>query len=900
MITIPLFYLFSRHYRLLFINTRVRVLLCVFVLFAWFCSPPANSQSDRENARKLTSTLQKHPDFSTIGLFLVQVTNTAQFQDALGQKSSIIEIIGIYSPTNTVIVESSWSDILKHVVPLTVVKFVDIYHSSVEPESSVPGTHPAANKVNLLRARYPTLSGEGIGISIKDQHFDTTDIDLAGRWVLTGRESATSDTHANDMATMAAGGGNSASGSQGVAWKSRIASSDFNQLFPDSYDYFDQYRLSAQNHSYGVGVENNYTLISQAYDVQVADHPALVHVFSAGNRSAESDSVGLYQDVAGYANLTGSFKTAKNVLTVGAVDETLTPSPVVSRGPTNDGRLKPEVVAYSTQGSSEAAALVSGVAAVMQQAYRAAHADSLPSAALLRAILFNTAEDVGSAGIDFVSGYGNVNAYRAVQALEEQHYWAGTVSQDQSATFTLNVPEGAQHLKLTLAWLDLATQPIAAQSNNTPLLINDLDMVLINAETNQQWLPWTLSAYPHADSLTAPPQRRVDRLNNQEQISLEAPSPGTYAVQITGHRVSEGLPSFYVAYQWDLVNSFRWTYPTGSDALPLDGEPESLIRWETTYAGFGVLDYSLDGGQTWSIMTEQADLARSYYRWARPDTLATALLRMKIGNEAYVSDTFLISPPPTLQIGFACADSVLLTWPALPQAEAYIIYRMGSAYLEPIATIADTLLVLPTPQLTSPYYAVAAQYKGFTSHRSSTIDYTNQGLDCYFFAQYAELSEQGARVTLALGTTYQVDSVVLEKQEGSVFYPLQTITPISTTILLEDTATVQGPNIYRTRLIFANGQSATTPPDTVVAPGTQPFLVYPNPVAAQQYIRILPQSDVDAEGTLTLFTSTGQPVLKSTLQFELTEVLVPALPSGIYLYQLTAGEHIQTGKIVIY
>ena len=871
-----------------------------WILSFCFLTPYADAQFQKERPweKKLSFALL-NKKASEYGTFALQVSAVAHFESIIADNHQSIKILSTYYPTKTVIVRGLWEDILNKIIPLRIVEYAGVYHESVQAENSTLNTSPAANHLNQLRHYYPTLNGKGIGISIKDQQFDTTDIDLASRWMLTGQEAPTLDRHANDMATVAVGGGNTNPGSQGVAWGSHLTSSDFNQILPDAYAYFDAHRLSVQNHSYGVGVENSYTLISQAYDAQIVDHPALVHVFSAGNRGTEVDSAGPYRGVAGYANLTGSFKTAKNVLTVGAVDETLAPSPVVSRGPTHDGRLKPEVVAYSPQGSSEAAALVSGVAAVMQQAYRTAHADSLPSAALLRAILFNTAEDVGSAGIDFASGYGNVNAYRAVQALEGQRYWAGTVSQDQSAIFTLSVPEGARHFKLTLAWLDPAAQPITAQSDHTPLLINDLDMVLINTETNQQWLPWTLSAYPHIDSLTALPQRRVDRLNNQEQISIETPSPGTYTVQITGHRVSEGLPSFYVAYQWDSASSFQWTYPTGSDALPLNGEPESLVRWETTYAGVGVLDYSLDGGQTWSVMTEQADLARSYYRWARPDTLATALLRMKIGNEAYVSDTFLLSPPPTLQIGFACADSVLLTWPALPQAEAYIIYRMGSAYLEPIATIADTLLVLPTP-LTSPYYAVAAQYKGFTSHRSSTIDYTNQGLDCYFFAQYAELSEQGARVTLALGTTYQVDSVVLEKQEGSVFYPLQTITyPISTTILLEDTATVQGPNIYRNRLVFANGQTATTPPDTVIAPGTQPFLVYPNPVAAQQYLRILPQSEIDAEGTFILFTNTGQPVLEATLQFEVTEVLMPALPSGLYPYRLTAGEHIQTGRIVV-
>ena len=483
-----------------------------------------------------------------------------------------------------------------------------------------------------------------------------------------------------------------------------------------------------------------------------------------------------------------------------------------------------------------------------------------------------------------------------MQTLQQQHYWTGTVAQDQSITFSLTVPAEAENLKLTLAWHDPAAQP----NHQALALINDLDITLTQAATGQRWLPWTLSAYPRVDSLQAPPRRRADHRNNQEQISVQRPEPGPYTVQVSGHQVPQGPQPFYVAYQWDTADSFQWTYPTGSDALPLEDEPESILRWETTYSGTGVLDYSLDDGQTWSLLDGQIDLSQSFYRWARPDTLATALLRMKTKNQTYVSDIFLISSPLAPQVGFACADSVLLTWHRPPGAESYIVYQMGTAYLEPILTTTDTLVVLPN-RPASPYYAVATQYQGFTSHHSNALDYTRQGLTCYLLGQYAELSEAGVQVSLVLGTVYQVDSVVLEKYNGSSFSPIQAVaSPTATTILLEDTAATQGPNIYRTRLTLANGQTVIHPADTVIAPGNQPFLVYPNPVATQQYLRILPQPNVDAEGTFTLFTSTGQPVLEASSPFEATEVQVPALPSGIYLYRLTAGKHIQTGRIVVY
>ncbi len=61
---------------------------------------------------------------------------------------------------------------------------------------------------------------------------------------------------------------------------------------------------------------------------------------------------------------------SKNTLSVGAVDSQGKVSPLSSRGPAYDGRIKPELVAYGEGGTSEAAALVSGVSLLLQQAYR--------------------------------------------------------------------------------------------------------------------------------------------------------------------------------------------------------------------------------------------------------------------------------------------------------------------------------------------------------------------------------------------------------------------------------------------------------------------------------------------------------------------------------------------------
>ena len=88
---------------------------------------------------------------------------------------------------------------------------------------------------------------------------------------------------------------------------------------------------------------------------QVDQSPTLLHVFLAGNQGTAKPSAGMYRDL-GFANLTGNFKQAKNVLIVSAVDSTMTVNSLNSRGPAYDGRVKPELVAHGQGGTSEAAA----------------------------------------------------------------------------------------------------------------------------------------------------------------------------------------------------------------------------------------------------------------------------------------------------------------------------------------------------------------------------------------------------------------------------------------------------------------------------------------------------------------------------------------------------------------
>jgi hypothetical protein len=70
--------------------------------------------------------------------------------------------------------------------------------------------------------------------------------------------------------------------------------------------------------------------------------------------------------------------------------------------------------------------VVSGTIAVMQQVYKDSSNQSLPAASLIKAVLYNTAQDVYSTGIDYKTGYGLVNSYDAVKSIQQKEYDGGT------------------------------------------------------------------------------------------------------------------------------------------------------------------------------------------------------------------------------------------------------------------------------------------------------------------------------------------------------------------------------------------------------------------------------------------------------------------------------------------
>lgn len=868
--------------------SKIGLLLFVFVVPQFLFSQPTEPQ-----LKKFSPVLQK--EWKTKSLkqtsnYTIAVNNFSLFKGDI-EKNSHVKIVFEYKSANVFLVRTDWNELIKSILPRNEVLFVDEQRKAKE-ELAVSNLDLSANKVNVLFSKFPSDNGNGLVVSVKENRPDTSDIDFHGRFMLTDLSSTSFSTHASDMATIIGGGGNTYYEGKGAAPGCTVSSSSFAVLLPDADDAYERYNISVQNHSYGTGVENFYGADAAAYDASVTARPFLMHVFSAGNSGMETSVSGPYANVPEFANITGSFKMAKNIITVGHADSlgnVLSPS---SRGPAYDGRIKPELVAFAEDGSSGAAAIVSGISLVLQQAYKELNGN-LPSAALIKAILLNSADDVGTKGIDFVSGFGAVNAYKALLDVIHAQFFNGSISNETADSFDLNVPSNISQLKISLAWSDPP-----ASANASKALINDLDLELSLPSTGEKWQPWTLNHFANADSLRLLPLRKRDSLNNVEQISIDDPVAGNYKITVKGFSLSSPSQSYSIAYRYDTADRFNWYYPTSSDNI--FNERTNTIRWGSTYAHTTAqLEYSLDDGNTWQLINDAVDLTKGYYKWTPPDSFVTAILRMNFASQHFASDTFTISKRFDVNIGFNCPDSFMLYWNKIAGIHNYQVYSLGDKYMQPLSIAADTAIVLNKQANTSLVYAVAPLINNKTGVRSYAYDYSMQGIGCYIKTFFGQLVNSSSELDLELGTNYNVKVITWERLTINGYVPLSAIDSIQgLDFRYTDAVPRHGLNTYRAKIELLNGGIIYSEPTTLYY-AEEPYLVYPNPVPQYHDVTIVNNNPDVAQ--LEIFNSTGMKVFEQTLSDWSNIISTNKLGKGIYLLRVVKDSKIQkTLKLIVY
>lgn len=748
-------------------------------------------------------------------------------------------------------------------------------------EILINNADPAANAVNTAQQKYLSVRGKNITVSLKEDLLDTTDIDFTGRYIPSPFAATQRSSHATIMATMIGGAGNTGTKSLGAAPQVLFTSADFNtSLMPEDPDYFKQFDITIQNHSYGTGVENYYGLEAVAYDEQVYNTDTLLHVFSSGNIGTNTDSSGIYQGINGYANLSGTFKQAKNVLVAGGTDDSLHVVSLSSRGPAYDGRVKPELVAFGIDGTSGASAITSGVAALLQDAYKQKYGVA-PSAALVKALLINSAVKVDHIPLSYKSGYGSLHALDALNTLSAAQFMKGSGPQQ----FTIHVPAGMEQLHVTLCWND----PPAAV-NASKALVNDLDLSVTDA-AGQTFAPWVLSAAPSTDSLGAAAKRGRDSLNNIEQVTIDHPVAGD--LQIHVHNPVAGQ-IFYVVYQWAPSHHFEWLNPGNYEVLYAGGNAPLPLRWQSNITGKGDLSYSIDSGITWKPLISSVGAENGLYYWAVPSLFSAALLKFTLPDTSFISEPFYLSPRLTLQTGYNCGDSAFIYWSSVRDASAYEVYHLGEQYLNPYALPTDTFLAVSGG---SPYFAVSPVHKdGWAGLKSYGTNYTIQGTGCYVRNLLADLNADGTvTLSLNLGTAYKLQHLYWQRLAGSDYVDIsdQLIAGVDYTYLDEHTS--KGLVYYRIKLVTDDGKIIYSDPVSVYLLNDKEYLFFPNPVHST--LSVLSKELYGMQ--LQVYDMSGRLVLRKLFQNQLESVWVEDLPAGVYNCVLFRdGKKIVAKKVV--
>jgi hypothetical protein len=410
---------------------------------------------------------------------------------------------------------------------------------------------------------------------------------------------------------------------------------DLRDMYQQAYDA----GARIHSNSWGAALAGEYTIDSANTDAFVWANPDMTITFSAGNEGTDANANGVVD-----SDSIGSPATAKNVLTIGAsendrqgnyqCDTNLTytshdayqtgqtcqsmggnqvnwlgtygqrypydfpADPLASdvtagdsqqmaawssRGPADDGRIKPDLVAPGTWilsgysglyqegygdpvspqlgehqwdgwgmprnefykhmgGTSMANPIAAGAATVTRDYYQKAFGHAA-SAALVRATLINSAEDLLDENNDGVDdndypipnnheGWGRVHLAAATDGSAQYVEEANGLNTGGSTAYRFNVAASGQPFKVTLAWSDYPSTETAAQN-----LVNDLDLVVMAPDGTSYQGNQFSGGWSQTGGV-------ADRANNLENVYVQAAPAGTWTVRVEGYNVPVGAQPY--------------------------------------------------------------------------------------------------------------------------------------------------------------------------------------------------------------------------------------------------------------------------------------------------------------------------------------------------------------------
>lgn len=235
----------------------------------------------------------------------------------------------------------------------------------------------------------------------------------------------------------------------------------------DGQHWRHMYEASAKaiNNSWGSDSNGAYGYSDQEADDLSGDLRALVLCVANGNEGPG-------------ASTCGSPAVAKDVISVGAsrIDDPEEIANFSSRGPTRDGRIKPDIVApgvgvrsakygttsgyWSMDGTSMAAPQITGLVGVLRQ-YLKTRSMATPSSALIKALLINGAVEMkgtssGGTVPNNIQGWGRADLARSIGIGRTLHLYDQLTGPETGGKWVMSfdVTAPADEIKVTLVWID--------------------------------------------------------------------------------------------------------------------------------------------------------------------------------------------------------------------------------------------------------------------------------------------------------------------------------------------------------------------------------------------------------------------------------------------------------------
>lgn len=520
---------------------------------------------------------------------------------------------------------------------------------------------------NLLRAAPYAVDGTGSTVGVWDAGpILTTHQEFGSRATVKDTVVYSISSHATHVSGTLSAAGITAS-AKGMAPSVRVDSYDWDSASSEMTACGATYpgetgKISISNHSYGylsgwayttlwewygtgttaAGVETDfgkYNTNARDTDSLSYSMPYFLIVRSAGNDRSDNPSAGSTVTLSpggtttvaydstlhppgdgsyrgGYDTL-GYDSTAKNAMVIGSVADAVTsgvrdPTKAAMQsyscwGPTDDGRIKPDLVAngsglyssvsssttaYGTMsGTSMSSPNAAGTAQLIVDYFTTLFPGRAMRAATLRALLIHTASDLGTAGPDYVYGWGLLNGKGAADHLLSWFSHPGTrrvvenrlTASHPSYTQTFTW-DGGSPIRVTLAWTDPAGTSTSTGDSRTPRLVNNLNLVVTGpagSSHNPFVMPfvgdWT------TNTLASAAVTGTNTTDNVEQVWIAAPpAAGVYTITVN--------------YSGTLTNGAQPFSLIVSGSANGDVAPAPTLSASTPATGTGTVILTLTGG----------------------------------------------------------------------------------------------------------------------------------------------------------------------------------------------------------------------------------------------------------------------------------------------------------------